>query len=1060
MPAAPPSTPPESGSPADVEPTWRRFFRRPALWAMVYGALIAYGLYAFSMIPVEVLPRFDYPQISVITHAPGASAQELESLIARPVENELLALPQVVSLRSTIGHGLVQTDIRFAEKSNPTLDLQMVNGAIDRARGQLPPHAHPYAEIMGNAINEVADYSLILPADAAPDTIQRQIISDIVPALRAIAGVQRVTVYGGGEQTLWVQPNLLALQQHHVPITAITSALSQHILLEPSGYLSMGHQDVLIEARALPHQSAAISQISIPTPTGPIPLGALARVVRTPMPTHSAVTLDGRATIALTVFKQSGASTLPVTRAVQTVLEQSIDQLPSGSHWLRVYDQGHLVQVIGDDLTRNLLLGAALAVLVLFWLLGGGRGVWLLALSIPLSLLLGIAGLYATGQSLNLLTLGALTVAVGLLADDAIIVLESITHRWEQGDARWAGIWRGLRDIASPDVSGTLSTVAVFLPLLLVGGLAGLFFLPFALAMTFALLASLFVSLTLIPMGLGLMQADRYLLRRRESPPSRASGLRVTTALYRGNLVIFRLAARYPRASLTASVGLLLISIASMAWVTVNFLPLPNEGVMLESFTLPPGTSLAETQTTVARMTQRLHQDPSVAHVFARIGSAASTAYTEPAYAGEIQIVLRPNIQVNDLNAIGTRLAALSALPGVQTSIDTPTIERVGESLSGLPQPFVIRVFGPHIDTLHHITTLVTARLRRDVPGLTDVFNNDGYPINQIIISPKPAAMALYGLTPTVLYAQLQPLLAGQILAQIPDGNLPLALYIRLANASAQSRTELSALPINTGVIRPPEIAGSATQTDTRTITLGQVADIQLTQTPNQIRHINGARALDILATPSSLGAVSSIDHALADIPLPVGYRITVGGLYPELIHTGIALGFAALLAFGLMLGILLLQFDDWLAPGLLLVQIPLAFTGGALALSVSGVGLNMTGLIAFITLIGLSLNHGIVLLYRIRHNERTLPLAQAVEEAIAIRFRPILLTVLTAILGMLPTALGWGQGAAPEQGLAIVILGGIFWSALLSTNLIPALYLHYRRPRKHASYANQPSTH
>lgn len=1031
----------ESTDTSRTVPSWVRVLRRPVIWAMVYGALIAYGLFAFLNIPVEVLPRFNFPQISIVTSLPGSSTQELETLIARPIENELLALTQVTSIRSTIGHGLVQTNVRFAEHSNPMLDLQMVNGAIDRARSQLPPMAHPFAEIMGNAINEVADYSLVLPAHLAPDAAQRLIKSDIVPLLRAVPGVQRVDVYGGGEQALWVQPNLLALQQRHIGISAITRALSQHVLLRPSGYVSLGHQDVQIEVRALPRQAAEIRQITIPTEQGAIPLSAVARVVRAPIPSHSAVNLDNHATVALTVFKQPGASTLPVSRAVQDVLDQSEHVLPTGTRWLRVYDQGHLVGIIGNDLTRNLLLGAVLAVLVLFWLLGGGRGVWLLAVSIPLSLLLAIAGLYATGQSLNLLTLGALTVAVGLLADDAIIVLESIIHRWEQGDARWEGIWHGLRDIASPDTSGTLSTVAVFLPLLLVGGLAGLFFLPFALAMTFALLASLLVSLTLIPLGLGVLQADRYLRRKPTALPQKMTGARAISSLYHVNQKLFHMALRYPRAGLSASVGLLFLSLASMAWVTVDFLPLPNEGVMLESFTLPPGTSLTETRAIVARMTQRLRQDPRVAHVFARIGSATSTAYTEPAYAGEIQIMLRGDTRVNDLNAIGARLSALSMLPGVQTSIDTPTIERVGESLSGLPQPFVIRIFGPHIDTLHRLASEVTNRLRKEVPDLHDVFNNDGYPVNQLNISPRSDAMALYGLTPSQLYDQLQPLLAGQIVSTIPDGNLPLALYVRLADVQDWSVRQLSALPLTT-----PQTTDGATHT----VTLGQVETIKIIQTPNQIRHIEGARALDILATPSSVSAISGINKVLSSLNMPSGYRIAVGGLYPELIHTGIVLGIVAIIAFGLMLGILLMQFDDWLAPGLLMLQIPLALTGGAFALSLSGIGLNITGLIAFVTLIGLSLNHGIVLLYRIRRNERRMPLQQAVEEAIAIRFRPILLTVITAMLGMLPTALGWGQGAAPEQGLAVVILGGIFWSALLSTNLIPALYIHFRGARDH----------
>jgi cobalt-zinc-cadmium resistance protein CzcA len=219
--------------------------------------------------------------------------------------------------------------------------------------------------------------------------------------------------------------------------------------------------------------------------------------------------------------------------------------------------------------------------------------------------------------------------------------------------------------------------------------------------------------------------------------------------------------------------------------------------------------------------------------------------------------------------------------------------------------------------------------------------------------------------------------------------------------------------------------------------------------TPNQIRHIDGARALEILATPTGpLGStIASARKALAGLPMPPGYRFAFGGLYPQLQSAALGLLFAALAAFLLMLAIMILQFDGLLVPGLLLIQIPLAFTGGAVALLISGVGLNAIGLVAILTLVGICLNHGIVLLYRAQRNEKFgMDPHHAVREAVQVRFRPIALTTLTAVLGMLPTALGFGQGAAPEQGLAAVILGGILWSALLSTNLLPALYLHARR--------------
>ncbi len=1002
----------------------RRFAFRPLLWIMVYSALAGYGAYALLNIPVEVLPRFDFPQIGVVTHVSGATARELEMLIVRPIEGQLLSLPNVVSIRSTMGNGVVENDVRFRSGTAPSQDLQAVNGVIDRARGRLPSTAEPYAEIMGNAINEVADYTTAIPAGIAPVSVQRAIVTRIVPQLRALPGVQRVDVYGTGDEALLVAPDLQAMSHYDVGVGAIIDAVKQHVVLGSAGYLSLGHQDVLAEARGAPTQTAELDRIPVKGADGPIPLRALAQISRGPVPTHNAVRLDGRPSIALAIFKQPGASTVPVTREVQRTLAATQAQLPSGVRWIKMYDQGHLVGIIGSDLGRNLFIGGVLAVVVLIWILGAGRGIWTLAFSIPLSLILGIAGLYATGQSLDLMTLGALTVAIGILADDAIIVLESIYHRWEEGDDRWTGIRNGLAGIAGPDVTGTFTVVAVFVPLLFVGGLAGLFFVPFALAMSLALLMSLFVSLTFIPFGLGFIQA-------RPAHRQNAGG-RAVERLQRLNARLLDLTLRFPRWSVGACALVLLAGVAGLALVPVNFLPLPNEGVLLESFTLPPGSALTDAEAAVAGITQRLTADPAVAHVFARIGSPANTAYTEPAYAGEIQISLKPNVNANSLDRIGARVLRESRATGLQMALDTPTIERVGESLSGLPQPFVIHVFGSSVAKLRALSQEITARLRR-VPALTDIFNNDAYPVTELRIEPKPAALAAYGLTPAQLYAQLRPLLAGEVVATVPQSSYPLDLYVRLADAPGQSLEALRRLPIRTGDWTP----------------LGQLATLDLAATPDQLRHIDGARALDILATPTGApgSAISAAQQALAGLHLPAGYHVAFGGLYPELETAALRLGIAAIAAFILMAGILALQFEGWLVPGVLLLQIPLAFAGGALALDLSGVGLNASGLVAFVTLIGLSLRQGIVLLHYARHREADgwTP-EEALREAVKVRFRPILLTTLTAVLGMLPTALGWGQGAAPEQGLAMVILGGILWSALLSTNLLPALYLHGRR--------------
>ena len=745
----------------------------------------------------------------------------------------------------------------------------------------------------------------------------------------------------------------------------------------------------------------------------------------TAVPVHYAVSLDGQPTIALVVFKQSGASTIPVTNAVQSTLTKLQSQLPDGTTWTRIYSQGHLVGLIGVDLGRNLLVGGILAVVVLFLILGRHRGVWILALSIPMALLMGIAGLYTAGQTLNLLTLGALAVAVGMLADDGIIVLESIYHRWEQGDDELKGVWEGLKDIAGPDITGTLTTVAVYLPLLLVGGLAGLFLVPFSLALSLSLLASLIISLSLIPLLL------TYVHSKPQPHPPLGAKFLAWLRTQNDHLLNYTLA--HPRIVLTAAILFLLLSVVVLFRLPLNVLPLPNEGTLLDSFTLPPGSSLHQTQEAVERITQKLREDVNVAHTFARIGSAETTSYTERGFAGEIQVVLKPGVSVKSLDQIADHLLHVGALTGVQQSYNTPTIERLGESLSGLPQPFVITVFGNRIDTLRKISEQIVKRLK-PITALSDIFNNDAYPVTQLSIQPTTEALALYGITPVSLYSQLKPALEGEVLATIPQGNYHLDIYIRLADAAHLSLDQLRDLLIRTKKGWTP---------------LGQLAKLRLDVGPNQIRHLDGARAVDILATPNqTLGAtIAAAKSALKDLQLPQGYRFEFGGLYPRLEHAAINLGVAAVGAFLLLLGILVIQFDGLRVPGILILEMPLAFTGGALALGISGVGLNATGLVGFLTVIGISLNHGIVLLHRARRLEAAgIKPNEAIRDAVQVRFRPILLTTLTAVLGMLPTAMGWGLGAEPEQGLAIVVMGGVLWSSLLSTNLIPALYLFWHR--------------
>lgn len=1003
--------------------TFVGFLQRRTLWVLLYSGLVAYGIHALVHIPVEVLPAFDFPQVNVIAQWPGAGAKELESSVTRPIEAELLALPNLSTLRSAMGGGIVTLSARFRNGTNPSQDLQAVYGAIDRAKSNLPQGVTPYAQVMGNAVNEVADYAVALKPGTSRLSARIAVRNHVLPALRGLHGVQRVYLIGGGAPSYWVQPDPAAMAQAGLSLPALARSLRNDLVLAPAGHLNWGHQQVFATVHREPARAAAVARWLVTTDKGhPIPLQDVAKVTEAPEPALHDVLLDGRPSLYLLVMKQQGASTATVDNAVATALQRLGASLPAGARFVPIYRQAHVLRLIGTDLGRNLLIGGALAILVLMLFLGTGREVLILALTIPLSLLSAIAALYALGQTLNLLTLGALTVSVGLLADDGIIVLESILRQWERGRTGFAGIRSGLREIAFADVTGTLATVVVFIPLLFAGGLAGLFTQPFALSMIAALGASLVVSLSVVPMLMAGVQ--------RHAPPSIFSrGHSALSWLLEKNLALAEWITRRSWLSLGITTAVAACGFAALFLVPVNFLPLPNEGVLLDSFTLPPGTALPQVERAVASMSRKMGRDPAVSRVLARIGSPASSAYSEHPNEGEIQVVLKRGVHASRLDGLAQRLMRESATPGVEQSVDTPTIERVGESLSGLPQPFAIRIEGDNIATLERLTRKAAKRLRAS-SVFQSVFANDAFPVNQLLITPRTGALAAYGVSPGALSQTLRLGIGGRVIGRIPRGNSYFNLYLRFAHPQDFSPRQLEALPIPRRGHTP--------------VPLDALASIRLSGVPSVLRHLDGARMLQITGTPRGAGTSigERVRHTLEKMHWPSGYHFVIGGLYKQLQHAAYVLIGLATAALVLMGGILLLHFEGWLKPALILLEIPLALAGGAAALAITGIGLNLLGLIGFITLIGVSLNHAIVLMDRVQQHERNGQSPRtAAENAIRARFRPIVLTTLTAVLGALPTAAGWGIGAAPEQGLAVVIVGGMLWTSLLSANLIPSLY-------------------
>ena len=992
----------------------------PLAIVLVVALMALTGIYAAMHMSVDLFPNLEVPVVKVVTHYPAAAPEDLELLITRPIEDEMRTISGVKRVASVSAQGISQVTVEFTWGMSVNAARQAVEAKLGRVGGALPGGVLPRLESIGTTLQEVAGYVIYGPADQI--ALRNAVAHDVVSRLMSVDGVSSVDVLGGDRRAFIVRVRTEALARLRLTVGNIVEALRQSNLTSVSGYLDRSGREYLIRGDGRLNTLDDVRSVPVKTAGDEsVLLGSVAEVSEGHAPKHYAVRGNGVPAVALVVHKQPGASTVKVVRGVEAAMADLRRLLPSGTHVAKYYDQSEIISEAWNEIIRDLALGTVLAVLVLYFFLGSMRPTAIVAITIPITLLATVAFMGLFGLSLNVITMTALALAIGMLVDGAVVVAENIhRHRLETRDEVRASI-DGALQIAGPNASGVFTTVAAFIPLLLVTGLASLFLKPFGLTISTALIISLVLSQTLVPTLFSRMRATL--------PRSGFPGAKVLGALNAALQGTLRFSFRHRAVTLT--IGVLFLCLAGLAAFLgkVALLPPIDEGAMLIEYVMPPGTSLSESNRVGEELVRIALADPDVADVYRRTGSPEIGYQIEGVNMGEMTMKLSPKAKrQRSLDEIMDSLkAAYSKIQGVAFLYHQPTQEKIDESFSGLPAVFGVTVYGTDLETLTSLAGEVEDVMARD-PAVTNIVNNTKVKAPQLTVRLDYPKLAQHGVSAQDVLATLQAARFGVEATQIVRQKETVTVLVTTGAAKAQDVSSIETLPVATaqGAIIP----------------LNRVADITVSHLPASITRLNGQREITLLAELNgSIGAaISRLREAFRTITLPADYSIDFTGQYKVLAQTVSEMIYAIMAALVLIFIIMAMQFRSWLQPLIILITVPVSLVGAIIALAVTRQGLNVSVAMGVVTLIGISVNNAIVLLDYANKSTTSGTVEDALLSAVSVRLRPVLLTSLTTIAALLPAAIGMSVGSKVFQSFAVTVIGGLISGTLGTLIIVPTL--------------------
>ncbi len=979
------------------------------------------GLYAAIHMPVDLFPDLDIPVVNIITHYPGASPEDMELLITRPLEDEVRGIQGVKRVASTSVQGISQVTVEFTWGTSVRDARQLIQARLARVKSILPPGTLPRIENIGTTLQNVVSYVVYGGQDLI--ALRNNVRYNLANRLMAIDGVSYVDVLGGDQRAFIVKIRPEKLIPLHLTVDDIVKTIRQNNMTAVAGYLDRSSQEYLIrgdarlrtlnDIRALPVIAKADHSVL---------LGSVASVSSGAMPRHYVVHGDGVPAVAFIVRKQPGASAIRVAHEVNAEIAGLHSLFPPGTRIKKFYDQSEIITEARDSIFYGLLIGALLAVLVLYFFLGAWRPTLIVAATIPITLIATLTVMRVFGLGLNVVTMSALTLAVGMIVDDAIVISENIfRHRQLGKNEQDAGI-DGTIEIAGADTSGTFTTVAAFLPLILITGLAAIFLKPFGLTISAALIVSLLLSLSFVPMA--------FSMKGITPPGTDFVGARLLRRLDMALHATLRFCFRHRGLTiLIAFLSLSLIGIAAFLGRT-SLLPPIDEGAILSEYVMPPGTALSESNRIGDALERIAGSDPDVTCVYRRTGSPEQGYQIEGVNMGEIMIKLKPKSKRK--RSVGEIMDTLKReygrFGGMVFLYHQPTQEKIDESFSGLSALFGVTIYGTDMNKLASLSNDVE-RIMAEDPVVSNIINNTKVKASEIVVQIKYPQLARYGVSSVDVLNTLRAAELGVEATRIIRQRENISVLVKMDLDKPHDIDSIRKLPIASG--------------NGNIIPLDRIADYRIIQTPSSITRLNGQREVTLVSeVEGSIPAlVSRLKKRFRSIRLPKGYSIDFTGQYKSLMRTAMDMVFVVLGAIALIYLIMAMQFRSLLQPLVILITIPLSMVGAFTALFISRHGLDVSVGMGIVTLVGISVNNAIVLLdYSNRRVADGETVMEALLSAASVRLRPILMTALTTIFALIPTAVSTTIGSNIFQPFAVTVIGGLVSGTISTLIVVPVL--------------------
>ncbi len=1006
--------------------------RRPIITVVTMIALVVFGIAALAHLQTDEFPDIDAPIVFIGIVYPGASPDQVEREVVDRIEDRIAGISGLDQLKSTSTDGFAQIIVQFAFGKPSDQATQDVRDAISAVRAQLPTEiVEPIIQRFDPSSQPIVSLALT-SLTLTPAQLTQIGDQTIGGELRAIAGVAQVNVAGADSATLNVVLDPARLSAVGVGVDQVVGALRAQNLAAPVGQLTGAVSERAIRIEGRLERPEEFAQLTVATRNGAaIRLGDVARVEAGAAERRSAALYNGREAIGLDIVKSKGYSTTTVSDAIQARLPALRKALPTGTTIEVVRDAGTRVRSSVRNVQEALVEGALLTVLVVFLFLNSWRSTVITGLALPVSALASFVPLWVFGFTLNTMSLLGLSLAIGILIDDAIVVRENIVRHVELGSDHMTAAHEGTEEIGLAVAATTFSIVAVFVPIGFMSGFAGQWFKPFALTIAAAVLVSLFVSFSLDPMLSAYWPDPQIEAHERRNPIARA--------LDRFNKWFDRQANRYRggvawaldhrKTMVALAVGSFVAAIAlQVMFGGFGFVPASDRSELTITVEAPPGSSLNFTRVVTEQVAQMVRAHPEVVYTYSTVGSASGSGGVD---VGSVYIRLKPKAGrgISQQN-FGIRLRQELRTRG---DLNAYLLEAGGPG--GGQKPLQLQLQGDDQIVLNQLADSI-ARLVRKVPGAVDVGLSSKGLKPELKVSINRGLGGALGVTVGQIAQALRPAFAGVDAGNWvdPTGETRY-VRVRLPPELRASPADLARIPI----VLPGGASGSTVAP------LGQLATITTSTGPAQIDHLNRSRVVTIGANvEGSLGSVTNgVKKQMASFHLPQGYEIVNGGQVKDQAQVFGSIFTALGIAVMLMYLILVIQFGSFLDPLAILSSLPLSLIGVVLALLITHDTLNIMSLIGVILLMGIVAKNAILLIdfAKWTHEQKQIPMRDALIEAGAIRLRPILMTTLALIAGMIPVALGRGEGADFRSPLGRAVIGGTITSTVLTLFVIPTVY-------------------